>query len=112
MGSISDKAKELFQIMFDARSLAYDLVKPGVIMSEVDKKVRKYITNKGYGDNIIHRTGHGLGITEHEAPYLAEGYDRKLEPGMVISIEPGIYVPGLGGLRHSDTVLVLSLIHI
>ena len=108
LGSISDKAKELFQIMFDARSLAYDLVKPGAIMSEVDKKVRKFITGKGYGDNIIHRTGHGLGITEHEAPYLAEGYDRKLEPGMVISIEPGIYVPGLGGFRHSDTVLVTS----
>lgn len=108
LGSISDKAKELFQIMFDARSLAYDLVKPGATMSEVDKKVRKFITGKGYGDNIIHRTGHGLGITEHEAPYLAEGYDRKLEPGMVISIEPGIYVPGLGGFRHSDTVLVTS----
>jgi len=108
LGTISDKAKELFQIMFDARSLAYDLVKPGIIMSEVDKKVRKFITSKGYGKNILHRTGHGLGITEHEAPYLAEGYDRKLEPGMVISIEPGIYIPGLGGFRHSDTVLVTS----
>lgn len=108
LGTISDKAKELFQIMFDARSLAYELVKPGIIMSDVDKKVRKFITSKGYGDYIIHRTGHGLGITEHEAPYLAEGYNRKLEPGMVISIEPGIYVPGLGGFRHSDTVLVTS----
>jgi len=108
LGSISDKAKQLFQIMFDARSLAYDLVKPGAVMSEVDRKVRQFITSKGYGNNILHRTGHGLGITEHEAPYLAEGYNRKLEPGMVISIEPGIYIPGLGGFRHSDTVLVTN----
>jgi len=75
-------------------------------MSEIDKKVRKYISENGYGDCIIHRTGHGLGITGHEAPYIAEGYDRVLEPGMVISIEPGIYIPGVGGFRHSDTVLI------
>ena len=92
--------------MFNARSIAYDLLKPGVIMSEVDKKVRKYIAENGYGDYIIHRTGHGLGITGHEAPFLAEGYDKPLEENMVISVEPGIYIPGIGGFRHSDTVLI------
>jgi Xaa-Pro dipeptidase len=108
LGFIPDEARKPFEVMFEARALAYDLAKPGTIMSEIDTKVRKFITDKGYGDYIIHRTGHGLGITGHEAPYLAEGYDRKLEPGMLISIEPGIYIPGLGGFRHSDTVLVTN----
>jgi Xaa-Pro dipeptidase len=106
LGSITEKAKEVFNVVFEARALAYSLLKPGVIMSDIDKKVRKYITNHGYGDYILHRTGHGLGITGHEAPYIAEGYNRELVSGMLISIEPGIYIKGLGGFRHSDTVLI------
>ncbi len=108
LGYVPEKAKKPFEIMYNARALAYDLLKPGVIMSEVDKKVRKYISENGYRDYIIHRTGHGLGITGHEAPFLAEGYDRLLEENMVISVEPGIYIPGLGGFRHSDTVLITN----
>ncbi|MFX0027370.1 MAG: M24 family metallopeptidase, partial [Candidatus Hermodarchaeota archaeon] len=106
LGYVPEKAKEPFEIMINARALAYNLLRPGIIMSEIDKKVRNFIFEKGYGDYIIHRTGHGFGITGHEAPYVAEGYDRKLEPNMIISIEPGIYVPKLGGFRHSDTVLI------
>jgi len=106
LGEIPEKAKQPFEIMYQARNLAYSLLKPGENMGQIDKKVRKFITNKGYGDYIIHRTGHGLGITGHEAPFLAEGYDRQLEPNMLISVEPGIYIPGLGGFRHSDTVLI------
>jgi len=106
LGYVPEKAKEPFEVMFEARALAYGLIKPGVIMSEIDKKVRKFITDRGYGDYLIHRTGHGLGITGHEAPYIADGYDRELKPNMIISIEPGIYIPGLGGFRHSDTVLI------
>ncbi|MFX1490240.1 MAG: M24 family metallopeptidase [Promethearchaeota archaeon] len=106
LGYIPERAKKPFEIMFNARSLAYDLLKPGFIMSEVDRRVRKYISENGYGDYIIHRTGHGLGITGHEAPFLAEGYDKPLEENMVISVEPGIYIPGIGGFRHSDTVLI------
>ena len=68
--------------------------------------MRDVITDAGYGDNIIHRTGHGMGITGHEAPYVALGDDRQLVPGMIISIEPGIYIEGVGGFRHSDTVLI------
>ncbi len=108
LGYVPQKAKKPFEIMYNARTLAYDLLKPGVIMSEVDEKVRKYISENGYGDYIIHRTGHGLGITGHEAPFLAEGYDRPLEENMVISVEPGIYIPGLGGFRHSDTLLITN----
>ncbi|MFX0057747.1 MAG: M24 family metallopeptidase [Candidatus Hodarchaeota archaeon] len=104
--TVPKKAEIPFEIMLKARELAYSLIKPGVYASEIDKKVRTFIKDKGFGDYIIHRTGHGLGITGHEAPYIAEGYEHELIPGMLISIEPGIYIPGLGGFRHSDTVLV------
>jgi Xaa-Pro dipeptidase len=106
LGGVSEKANEVFEVMFNAREYAYSMLHPGRLMSDIDKKVRKFITDKGYGDYIIHRTGHGLGITGHEAPFLAEGYDRKLEPNMLISVEPGIYIPNLGGFRHSDSVLI------
>ena len=108
LDGVPEKAKAPFEVMFEARALAYDLAKPGAVMSEIDRAVRKVIVDGGYGDRILHRTGHGFGITGHEAPYLAEGYDRELASGMLISIEPGIYIPGLGGLRHSDTVLVMD----
>jgi Xaa-Pro dipeptidase len=106
LGYVPEKAIKPFNIMLKARALAYSMLKPGTIMSDVDKRVRNFIIEKGYTDNIIHRTGHGLGITGHEAPFLAEGYDRPLEKNMVISVEPGIYIPGIGGFRHSDTVLI------
>jgi len=106
LGHVPEETIKPFEAMFEARALAYGMLKPGIIMSEVDKKVRKLITEKGYGDYIIHRTGHGLGITGHEAPFLAEGYDKPFEKNMVISVEPGIYIPGIGGFRHSDTVLI------
>ena len=106
LGNVPEKTKKPFKTMMEARALAYELVKPGVNMGEVDTKVRKFITDRGYGDKIIHRTGHGLGITGHEAPYIAEGYNREFEPGMLVSIEPGIYISGIGGFRHSDSVLI------
>lgn len=106
LGQVPEKARAPFDAMFEARALAYELARPGAIMGEIDTAVRKAIADRGYGEGIIHRTGHGFGITGHEAPYIAEGYERELVPGMLISIEPGIYIPGLGGFRHSDTVLV------
>jgi len=106
LGTVPEEAKDPFEVMLEARALAYDLAKPGAIMSEIDRAVRKVIVDGGHGDRILHRTGHGLGITGHEAPFLAEGYDQELAPDMLISIEPGIYIPGKGGFRHSDTVLV------
>ena len=75
-------------------------------MGGIDAAVREAYARRGYGSGVLHRTGHGLGITGHEAPFLAVGYERQLEPGMVVSIEPGIYLPGIGGFRHSDTVLI------
>ncbi|MFB0562279.1 MAG: M24 family metallopeptidase [Candidatus Lokiarchaeia archaeon] len=106
LGTVPEKAIEPFNVVMEGRRLAYELAKPGANMGEIDAAVRKVFKEKGYGDKLLHRTGHGIGITGHEAPYLATGYDRKLEPNMLISIEPGIYIPGVGGFRHSDTVLI------
>ncbi len=106
LGGVPEDARKPFAVMMEARELAYKLAKPGAVLSDIDRRVRKVIIDAGYEKYILHRTGHGLGITGHEAPYLALGDDRKLEPGMLISIEPGIYIPGKGGFRHSDSVLI------
>ena len=103
---VSDEAKALFDLAMKARQKAYDLVKPGVRAEDVDSQVLKIMKDAGHEDNILHRTGHGFGITGHEPPWVALGSDHVLEKNMVISIEPGVYVEGVGGFRHSDTVLV------
>lgn len=108
LGSAPEKAKAPFEAMFEARAKAFELAKPGANMAEIDRVVRQLIIDRGYKDFILHRTGHGLGITGHEAPYIADGYDRELKADMLISIEPGIYIPGFGGFRHSDTVLITN----
>jgi Xaa-Pro dipeptidase len=81
-------------------------VRPGIPCSAVDDASREVVRKAGYAERFIHRTGHGLGLEVHEAPYLRWDNDALLEPGMVFSIEPAIFVPGLGGARHSDTILV------
>ncbi len=106
LGSVPENAKKPFEVSMAARAKAYELAKPGAVLSKIDEAVRKVIIDAGYGDNILHRTGHGFGITGHEAPYVALGDDRELVSGMLISVEPGIYIKGTGGFRHSDTVLI------
>ena len=112
LGHVPDAARKPFEVMMRARARAYELCVPGTNMGQIDREVKQVLVDGGFGDRrpgaggILHRTGHGLGITGHEAPYLADGYDRELQPGMLISIEPGIYIPGLGGFRHSDSILI------
>jgi len=106
IGDVPDDARKLFDLSMAARQKAYELVRPGVSGEEVDRQVLQVIQDAGYGDQILHRTGHGFGITGHEPPWIALGSEHVLEKNMVISIEPGIYVNGVGGFRHSDTVLV------
>lgn len=106
LGSVPEKAKDPFNAMMEARTLTFEKAIPGANFSDIDAAVRKVFKERGYSDKLLHRTGHGLGITGHEGPYIAMGYDREIEPGMIISIEPGIYIPGLGGFRHSDSVLI------
>jgi len=74
--------------------------------NEIDQIVRDYIQKKGYGEYFVHSTGHGLGIEVHEAPSISSRDNTILQPGMVITVEPGIYIPNLGGVRIEDDVLV------
>ena len=106
INTVPEAAKAPFDHMLEARALAFSLVRPGISMDEVDKRVNEFFRLKGYGANLLHRTGHGFGVTEHEGPFLAEGYSQEIQPRMVFSIEPGIYLPGIGGFRFSDTIRV------
>jgi len=97
-----------FKAMMEARRLAFSLVKPGMPCADLDARVNAFLSAEGYEgeEQRLHRTGHGFGLGNHEAPWIAEGGDQILEENMVVSIEPGIYAESLGGIRHSDTVLV------
>lgn len=106
IGSMDAKTLEIFNVAEAAQLAAIDACQPGRPMREVDAAARSIIQKAGYGDYSIHRTGHGLGIEAHEAPYIRWDNDAPLEPGMVVSIEPGIYLPGMCGARHSDTIVV------
>lgn len=100
--------RRLFALMLEARRVAFDLVRPGVMAADIDGAVTEFLSRKGFGDpnQRLHRTGHGFGLGNHEPPWVALGSEHRLERNMLISIEPGIYVRGVGGYRHSDTVLV------
>jgi len=89
-----------------AQQAGFEAVRPGVACQEIDRASRSVISEAGYGERFIHRTGHGIGLTAHEPPYLVEGEELPLEPGMCFSIEPGIYVPGEFGVRIEDIVAV------
>ena len=102
----SGDEKELFQHMMNARERALSKIKAGVPTADIDAEAREYLIRNGLKDTLLHRTGHGIGLGNHEGPYIAEGSKDILKENMVISIEPGIYIEGLGGFRHSDTVLV------
>lgn len=106
LGHVPEKAKKPFEDMLEARAIAYELTIPGNCMSEVDRKVNDFFKSRGYAKNLLHRTGHSFGVTNHEAPFLAEGYEHEIKPNMIFSVEPGIYLPSIGGFRFSDTVLV------
>jgi D-alanyl-D-alanine dipeptidase len=106
VGEPTDEEREVYEIVRRAQQAGFEAVRPGIACQEVDRATRKVITDAGYGDYFIHRTGHGIGLTTHEPPYMIEGETRKLEPGMCFSIEPGIYLPGRFGVRIEDIVTV------
>lgn len=107
LGEPTEEMERIYDIVLEANEAAKEAAAPGVPMSAVDKAARDVIEAAGYGEYFTHRTGHGLGLDTHEPiPQIAAGVDDPLEAGMVFTIEPGIYVPGLGGVRIEDDVLV------
>jgi Xaa-Pro aminopeptidase len=95
---------QVHAVVEEASRSAQAAARPGVRASDVDAAARKVIADAGYGDYFIHRTGHGLGLSIHEQPYISASSEVRLEPGMVFSIEPGIYLPGRFGVRLEEIV--------
>ncbi len=104
LGQPSPRQRELFAVVLDAQQLALEMLRPGLRCAEVEAHIRDFLVSKGYESFIRHHAGHGLGLEAHEAPFFDLGDQTVLQPGMVFSVEPGLYVSGLGGFRHSDTV--------
>ncbi|HKB20160.1 MAG TPA: Xaa-Pro peptidase family protein [Gaiellaceae bacterium] len=102
----TDEERGVHEIVREAQWAGYDAVRPGVACQEIDRAARKVISDAGYGEQFIHRTGHGIGLTSHEPPYMVEGEDLPLEAGMCFSIEPGIYLRDRFGVRIEDIVTV------
>ena len=106
IGEASDKQIDIYNTVLAANRAGLAAVKPGVTAGSLDDAARKVISDKGYGEYFTHRLGHGLGLEEHEDPYIFGGNEVLLEKGMVFSDEPGIYIDGWGGVRIEDDVVV------
>ncbi|GAA1274149.1 aminopeptidase P family protein [Kitasatospora nipponensis] len=102
------EVRKVHEVVRLAQQTAFEAVRPGVTCQEIDRVARRVITEAGYGEYFIHRTGHGIGTTTHEPPYLVEGETQELVPGMCFSIEPGVYLPGRFGVRIEDIVTVTA----
>lgn len=106
IGQPGDKARRLYDAVLEAQLAAIDAVRPGVEAADVDAAARRVLKKYGLDRAFIHSTGHGLGLEIHENPRIGRKSDAVLEPGMTITIEPGAYIEGFGGVRIEDTVLV------
>ncbi len=106
IGPPSDEQRRFFDHMVALQSLAIDTIRPGVPCAEVDLAVRRYYDEHSLWDNWRHHVGHAIGLRYHEGPFLDRGDPTEIRPGMVFTVEPGLYAPSLGGFRHSDTVAV------
>ena len=105
-GGATDEQKKIYEIVKAANFAGKAAVKPGVPLREIDRAARSVIEQAGYGPNFLHRTGHGLGLEVHEPPDVSSVSPAIAQPGMVFSIEPGVYLPGKFGVRVEDLVLV------
>ncbi|RNF40843.1 M24 family metallopeptidase [Planococcus salinus] len=104
LGEPDEEQKAVYDVVLQAELAALNAVKPGVTAAELDQTAREVIEKAGYGDYFTHRLGHGLGVSVHEFPSIHGSNDMKMEPGMVFTLEPGIYVPGKVGVRIEDDV--------
>jgi len=105
-GDVSSRHEEIWQLVHQAQSAGIAAAKPGVACETVDAAARKIIDDAGYGKFFTHRLGHGIGLEGHEAPYFARGNKTILEPGMTLTVEPGIYIPGEFGVRLEDDIVI------
>jgi Xaa-Pro aminopeptidase len=106
VGKVTPRQRELFQVAREAQQAAIEAVRPGELASKVDAAARTVIERAGYGEFFPHLTGHGVGLSIHEAPIIDEGEGMVLQSGMVVTVEPGIYLPGVGAARIEDMVVV------
>ncbi len=106
LGEPCEEFKEIYGIVKDAQTRAKEMIRAGISAREADNISRTYIKEKGFGKYFMHSLGHGVGIAIHEAPALSKRNRKKLKKGMVITIEPGIYIPGKGGVRLEDMAVV------
>lgn len=106
VGTPDAEAAERIAVLVRAQQAAVDAVRPGATAAEIDTAARDVLADAGLGKAFLHRTGHGIGVSVHEEPYIAPGNDLVLRPGMAFSIEPGIYFPGAWGARIEDIVVV------
>lgn len=106
IGTPGDEFVHVYEVVRQAQEAGVTAVAPGTAAEDVDAATRGVISAAGYGDFFIHRTGHGLGLEVHEEPYIVAGNRLRLEPGMVFSVEPGVYLPGKFGVRIEDIVAV------
>ncbi|WWY81169.1 Xaa-Pro peptidase family protein [Pediococcus pentosaceus] len=104
LGTLNDKQKDIYKVCLEAQLTAQAYAKPGITAASLDKVACDIIDKAGYGEYFIHRLGHGMGMGEHEFPSIMEGNDLILQEGMCFSIEPGIYIPGVAGVRIEDCV--------
>ncbi|MCT4352318.1 aminopeptidase P family protein [Streptomyces sp. Je 1-79] len=104
VGEPTAEEQRVHDLVREAQQAGFEAVRPGAACQDVDRAARKVITDAGYGAYFIHRTGHGIGVTTHEPPYMIEGEERPIVPGMCFSIEPGVYLPGRFGVRIEDIV--------
>ncbi|MDY0408412.1 Xaa-Pro peptidase family protein [Virgibacillus soli] len=106
VGEISEELRTIYNTVLEAQLIGVNGIKPGMTGKEADALTRDYITKAGYGQYFGHSTGHGLGMEVHEAPGLSYRSDVKLEVGMVVTVEPGIYIPRVGGCRIEDDIVI------
>jgi Xaa-Pro aminopeptidase len=106
VGEPNAKLKEIYDVVLEAQLRGMAGIKPGMTGKEADALTRDYISEKGYGEYFGHSTGHGIGLEVHEGPALSSKSDIVLETGMIVTVEPGIYIPGLGGVRIEDDTMI------
>jgi Xaa-Pro aminopeptidase len=106
VGEPSAEFVKYFDAMLMIQQAGFRAIRPGRTCGDVEADVQREVAQLGFSDLTRHHTGHGIGLEGHEPPFLDLGDETVLEPGMVFSIEPGLYVPGVAGFRHSDTAIV------